>query len=337
MLELTCNSNAENDRTSFFISLWSERMKSLVYAGNKAFVRLWTTRSRFHIPVAGILLAVLLTRCAVAQTTDRTDVLRVDNQVAWCIVPFDAMKRSPAERAAMLQELGIKRCAYDWREEHVPTFEQEFLEYKKHDIEFFAFWSVHDEAFRLFDKYDLHPQIWQMMTEPEGATLAEKVESAVQQMLPLTTRTATMQCKLGLYNHGGWGGEPENMVAVCNRLRELGHEHVGIVYNFHHGHGHIDDWAGSFKLMQPYLLCLNLNGMNPDAEPKILGIGQGTHELKMIRIIVESGYDGPIGILDHREQVDARESLQENRDGLEWIRKELQSPGSGGPKPSGIQ
>ena len=63
----------------------------------------------------------------------------------------------------MLKELGITRCAYDWREEHVPTFEQEILEYKKHGIEYFAFWSTHEEAFRLFEKYDLHPQIWQMM------------------------------------------------------------------------------------------------------------------------------------------------------------------------------
>ena len=53
-----------------------------------------------------------------------------------------------------------------------------------------------------------------------------------------------MKCKLGLYNHGGWGGEPENLVAVCKVLREQHKaDHVGIVYNLHHGHGHIDDFA----------------------------------------------------------------------------------------------
>ena len=26
----------------------------------------------------------------------------------------------------MLEELGLKKLAYDWREEHVPTFEDEF-------------------------------------------------------------------------------------------------------------------------------------------------------------------------------------------------------------------
>ncbi|MCA9008628.1 MAG: c-type cytochrome [Planctomycetaceae bacterium] len=233
----------------------------------------------------------------------------------------------------MLKDMGITRCAYDWREEHVPTFEQEILEYKKQGIEYFAFWAVHEEAFKLFEKYDLHPQIWQMMGQPAGETQEAKVEAAAQQMLPLAKRTKAMGCKLGLYNHGGWSGEPQNMVAVCRRLRELEQDHVGIVYNFHHGHGHITDWAESFALMQPYLLCLNLNGMNAMEQPKILGIGKGNYELDMIRTVVESGYDGPIGIIDHREQLDARESLIENRDGLEWVRKEIEKPGSGGPKP----
>jgi len=264
---------------------------------------------------------------------DKTAVLRRNNLVAWCVVPFDASKRGPAERAGMLKELGITRCAYDWRAEHVPTFEQEILEYKEHGIEFFAFWGAHDEAFKLFKKYNLHPQIWIMMAQPAGETQAAKVEAAAQQMLPLAKRSKAMGCKLALYNHGGWSGEPQNLVAVCKRLRELEQDHVGIVYNFHHGHGHIDDWAESFTLMKSYLHCLNLNGMNAKEQPKILGIGKGTYELDMIRVVVESGYQGPIGILDHREQLDARESLLENRDGLEWVRKEIEKPGNGGPKP----
>ncbi len=271
-----------------------------------------------------------------AWSAEPLEVLDAANQVAWCIVPFDAKKRGPAERALMLKDLGISRCAYDWREEHVPTFEQEILEYKKQGIEFFAFWSVHEKAFELFQKHDLHPQIWQTLTDAGGATHAEKVESAAQKLLPVCLRTKEIGCQLGLYNHGGWGGEPENLVAVCKRLHDLKYDHVGIVYNFHHGHDHIDDWAASLKLMQPHLLCVNLNGMNRQVQPKILGIGKGEHELEMIRVLVESGYRGPIGILDHREQLDARESLLENREGLNWVRKELQQAGSGGPKPGNI-
>ncbi len=264
---------------------------------------------------------------------DTTSVLRRKNLVAWCIVPFDASRRGPEERAQMLKELGVKRCAYDWRAEHVPSFEQEILEYKKHGIELFAFWSVHEDAFKLFDKHNLHPQIWRTLGDPGGEIQAARIEAAAQQQVALATRTKEMGCKLGLYNHGGWGGEPKNLVAVCKRLHELGHDHVGIVYNFHHGHEHIEDWTKSLKLMLPYLHCLNVNGMNDGAQPKILGIGKGAHEQKMIREIVNSDYEGPIGILDHHPELDARDSLQENRDGLEWIRKEIEKSGSGGPRP----
>src|SRR6188508_1577077 len=62
------------------------------------------------------------------------------NIVAWCIVPFDSVKRGPAERAQMVAELGLAKIAYDWRAEHVPQFEQEITEYRKHGLEFFAFW-----------------------------------------------------------------------------------------------------------------------------------------------------------------------------------------------------
>ena len=73
----------------------------------------------------------------------------------------------------------------------------------------------------------------------------------------------------------GWGGEPKNLVAVCEELRSRGHDNVGIVYNWHHGHGHIEDWMKSLQIMEPYLLCLNLNGMNDNAKPKILDLSHG--------------------------------------------------------------
>lgn len=268
-----------------------------------------------------------------AKQTRPAAVLDRDNLVAWCIVPFDAARRGPEARAQMLNDLGIKRCAYDWRQEHIPTFEQEILQYKKHGIEFFAFWSVQEDAFQLFKKYDLHPQIWQTLADPGGASQQEKVEAAAQAMVPLAKRTKEMGCKLGLYNHGGWGGEPKNLIAVCQRLHALGYPHVGIVYNLHHGHGHIKDWDESLQAMLPWLHCLNLNGMNANADPKIMGIGKGPFELSMIRSIQESGYEGPIGILDHRNELDAKDSLQENLEGVEWVQRELLKPGSGGPKP----
>ena len=240
--------------------------------------------------------------------------------VAWCIVPFDSQKRNTTERVKMLKELGIKRVAYDWREEHVAEFEEEIIQYKKNGIEFFAFWSTHDLAFQLFNKHKIRPQIWQTAFSPTNSTQKNKINAAIENVLPLVNRTRKLGLKLGLYNHGGWGGEPENLTSVCQALRKIHKaDHVGIVYNFHHGHAHIDDFKKSLKIMLPYLLCINLNGMNTDAKPKILPIGQGQHENEMIYIIKESGYKGPIGILDHRSDMDTKIALKLNISGLNKI------------------
>ena len=244
-------------------------------------------------------------------------IFAMDNLVAWCIVPFDAAKRGPVERAEMLARLGFSKLAYDWRDEHVPSFEQEILALKSHGIEFFAFWGAHEDMFRLFEQYKIAPQVWMTAPSPQDGNDEEKVEAAATQLLPLVDRTRSLGCKLGLYNHGGWGGQPRNMVAVCEWLRKNADaSHVGIVYNFHHGHDDIAEFPVLFALMKPYLLCVNLNGMNTGAEPLILTIGQGEHDRTMLETVVKSGYQGPIGILDHRPETDSEETLRENLEGL---------------------
>ena len=265
------------------------------------------------------VVAGLLSHAQVQAKDCIPENLKKENLAAWCIVPFDSKKRSPAERAEMLVELGMKRCAYDWRGNHVKEFEEEILQYKKHGIEFFAFWSSHPEAFRLFKKHKIHPQVWRTLGSPKADSQEARVEAAAKSMEGLAKQTAEIGCKLGLYNHGGWGGEPANLVAVCKKLREMGYGHVGIVYNWHHGHGHIEDWKESLDLMKPYLHCLNLNGMNTGAKPKILTLGKGEHDAPMLKVLLDSGYDGTVGILDHVSSRDAKKVLQENLDGLEGL------------------
>jgi sugar phosphate isomerase/epimerase len=263
------------------------------------------------------------------------DIFRKDNLVAWCIVPFDAKKRGPEERAAMLERLGIKRLAYDWRAEHVPAFEAEIEAMKRHGIEFTAFWGTHEDAFKLFEKHGLKPHIWVMLAKVDASTQEERVKRAAQRMLPLVGRAKRLGCPLGLYNHGGWGGEPENMTAVTRLLREQhGAAHAGIVYNLHHGHDHLDRFATVLAAMKPYLLCLNLNGMTKDGDKrgmKILPLGQGDLDLQLLRTIRDSGYRGPIGILNHTGE-DAETRLKDNLDGLNWLVAQLDGKPAG-PKP----
>lgn len=262
--------------------------------------------------------------------------LRDDQLVAWCIVPFDAKNRSPAERAEMLKRLGLQRVAYDWRAKHVPEFEEEIQQYQKHGIEYFAFWGAHEAAFELFQKYKLHPQIWQTIPSPAAKSQTLRVRAAAEQVLPLVQRTRELGCKFGLYNHGGWGGEPANLVAVCQYLRKIHQaDHVGIVYNLHHGHGQIDHFKEAIEQMLPYLLCVNLNGMTRDGDQrgqKILPLGEGEFDVPLLTQLSRSGYAGPIGIIGHTQD-DVEQRLRDNLDGLHWILPQLDGKPAG-PKPS---
>ena len=100
-----------------------------------------------------------------------------ENLVPWCIVPFDASKRSPEERAKMLVRLGLKRSAYDWRAQHVSEFEEEILQYKKHGIEFFAFWNVHEKPSSSFKNIRSDPKFGKPCAPPSQALGKKRSDS----------------------------------------------------------------------------------------------------------------------------------------------------------------
>ena len=284
-----------------------------------------------------ILLRVLALLVSFTGGLCRADALfGKPNLVAWCIVPFDSEKRSPEARAAMVARMGLTKIAYDWREEHVGEFEREILAYQKNGIELFAFWSTHDAAFDLFRKYGLHPQIWIIPPQGEGATAEAQVRDAAAKLLPVVERTRAAGCPLGLYNHGGWSGEPENMTALCLYLRNHhAANHVGLVYNFHHGHAHLHRLPQALAAMKPYLLCVNLNGMDPDGEAKgrkILPLGTGAADVTVLRTLRASGYGGPVGLLNHTKE-DAEGRLLDNWDGLNWLLPQLDDAPPG-PRPA---
>lgn len=261
-----------------------------------------------------------------AKALELPDNLNRENLVAWCIVPFDSQERTPEERAAMVARLGLKRVAYDWREKHIAEFEREIIAYKDNGLELFAFWKGHPEAYALFEKHDIKPQVWRTIPSGKGLSTSEKVSSTAKALEPAAAEAKKHGLKFGLYNHGSWGGLPENMVLVCKELRRLGYDNTGIVYNFHHAHHRIDSFEKDLTKMLPYLLCLNLNGMvHPNdhdvaqLEFKIRPIKKGQLEEQLIQTIIKSGYKGPIGILGHVATRDVEKVLTENLTGLELI------------------
>ncbi len=128
-----------------------------------------------------------------------------DNLVAWCVAHrWDTADRSPAERAAMLSDLGVGRLAYNWTQQDNPDFEEEILQCRKHGIEYLAFWNEKEDAFKLFEKYGLQPQIWKISPSPKVDSQEEKVAEAARRMMPFAKRAKELGSPFGLYNHLNW-------------------------------------------------------------------------------------------------------------------------------------
>jgi len=263
------------------------------------------------------------------------EFLQRTNLAAWCIVPFDAKKRGPEERARMLQELGFTKFAYDYRSEHIPTFDTEMEALQRHGITLIAWWfpsDLNDEAKQILAVLQRHHltgvQLWvtgggEPTRTPEEQ--AQRVKDEAVRIRRLAEAAAQGGQTVALYNHGAWFGEPENQIAIIQQLRDQGITNVGIVYNLHHGHEHLDRFEKLLQAMKPYLVALNLNGMSRNADKagqKIMVLGQGDLDEKLLRVIHDSGWRGPLGILNHTDE-DAETRLKANLEGLDGLIRKL--------------
>lgn len=273
---------------------------------------------------------------------DSPGVFARENLVAWCIVPFDKRQRGPEARAEMLSRLGIGRLAYDWRAEHIPTFDDELQTLARWGIALTAFWfpaALNDEARAILDalaRNNVKTSLWVSMHGGDAdcgpEEHAARVEAHAEALRPIVAAAAEAGHTVGLYNHGGWFGEPENQIEI---LRALDAPNAGIVYNLHHGHAHLPRFPDLLRKMQPHLLCLNLNGMDTDGDQigrKIWPLGSGGHDRDLLRAIRDSGYGGHIGILGHTMD-DAEDTLRDNLDGLDWLIPQLDGAPPEGPRP----
>src|SRR5437764_3218677 len=119
---------------------------------------------------SSVMILAAVVRCTASAELSKIAVsdglFAQTNLVAWCIVPFDAKKRSPEERAAMLERLGFNLFAYDYRAEHVPSFDAEMDALERHHIRLLGWWfppTMNDEARLILDvlkRHHLKPQLW---------------------------------------------------------------------------------------------------------------------------------------------------------------------------------
>ena len=251
-----------------------------------------------------------------------------DNIIPWCIVAFDALERSPEARMDMLKGLGFKKYAYDWRDKHLDEMANELRLAAENGIDVFSVWlwlnadqdtvghlsPANERIFEILESTSQKTTIWMSFSDNyfEGLDHDQSLDKAVKMVRYICERANMLGCDVGLYNHMGWFGEPKNQVEI---IKALPQQDISVVYNFHHGHHHIDNFQEIAKTMAPYLSVVNLNGMQ-EGGPKILDIGKGDREKEMIEILVKEGFKGPWGILGHIEDEDIEKVIKRNYQGL---------------------
>ena len=157
--------------------------------------------------------------------------INMNNYYAWCIVPFDSMERTPEQRIEMLKELGFKSYAYDWREEHLDSFSDEITLAKKNDIRINAVWiwidanydsvgnlnPLNERVLEIVDDKNLQTEIWVGFHSNyfENLSHEEAIVKGIEIVSYLSDRAGEIGCKIALYNHGDWFGDPINQVEIC--------------------------------------------------------------------------------------------------------------------------
>lgn len=276
-----------------------------------------------------------------------------ESLAAWCVVPYDSERRDAAARARMLGERGIGRLVWDWRDEHVPLFDAELDALEDAGIELAGLWApapLSDDTAvvdviaglvaRAVERGHA-PQLWSCYEfpgpwtgpEPDADETAALVADAVHRFAPIATLADEHGLTLGIYNHMGWSGEPEHQLLIADALQARGHQSVGLVYQLHHGHTHMDRFARVWPQIAPRVIAFGLNGMIPGAAAggrKIHPYGHGPHDVEIARVVLESRWTGLTTVLGHTME-DAAQRLADNLDGVEWVRARLAGEGPEAP------
>lgn len=284
-----------------------------------------------------LTVSLCLLTCLFACSNKSKDLIKIDEVVPWCIIGFDALDRTPKQRIAMLKQMGFTTYGFNKGKGDLSTMKLEFQLAKDNDIEITSIFlwlnaqrdsidklsTMNQELLDNLSKIDSKPTIWLSFSNNyfEDLNQQESIALSVEMIDYVKTLADTLGCKLALYNHHGWFGNPHNQVEI---LKQLNDDSISMVYNFHHAQDYVDEFPLIVKKMKPYLSFVNLNGLKKDG-PQILTIGQGDHEYEMINELVNSRYNGPWGILGHIKTEDVQYVLKRNIEGLRSLNSQYQT------------
>lgn len=281
-----------------------------------------------NIAISLFLLMVFVTSCLKQKEKDHT----MQQLYPWCIVAYDSLERTPSERILMLKEMGFTKYAYDWRDKHLDEMATELTLAKKNDIEVISVWlwlnakrdslgklsPANERIFDIVKDLQLKTTLWVSFSNNffEDLTQEQSMNRAIEMLKFVNKKADALGCKIALYNHKGWFGDPNNQVEIIKALPEY---NLSMVYNFHHAHNYLNEFPEIVKKIKPYLSAVNLNGMQKDG-PKILPIGEGEFEKEMFQLLTDEGFNGPWGLLGHVENADVKKVLEKNIKGYRSLK-----------------
>ena len=267
----------------------------------------------------------------------------------WSMMAFDAAERGPRERCEAVVRLGLGGYGvvpYTYRFDRIFTPEEmdaELRAAKRAGLEVRTVWADHlnpqDPLGTDPEKHQLtglvvdallrtktRADVWFWMRDSEMEQFdalndeqrATRIAAAADR---IAARIEPLGGRVGLYNHGGWLGKIENQLRVLDAMKQ---KNAGIALNLHHGGPDPARVAGILEQAGGRVIGLVLNGH--DAEGKPRGIQPfGTHDadLGTLRAILDAGYEGPVGILDHHFESDMESRLGQSLEGLERLLEKL--------------
>lgn len=277
------------------------------------------------------LIAFLLLIQVQACKESKDQLIKIDAVSPWCIIGFDSQDRSPIQRITMLEDLGLSKYGYNRGKGKFDNMKEEFTLAKEHNIEMTSIFlwlnADRDTIGRLSEsnrtlidnvrELNQKPAMWVSFSDNFFKNLDDKesVTLSVNMINSIIPIADDLGCKLSLYNHNGWFGNPMNQLKVLEKLDDTS---IGMVYNFHHAQDYVDDFRAIAHGIAPYLSFVNLNGVRKEG-PQILPIGEGDHEYEMIKVLKNEGFNGPWGILGHIKTEDVKVVLEKNIAGLELL------------------
>ncbi len=280
---------------------------------------------------------------------DPLRMFRRENLFGWSIMAFDAARRGPKERCAAVKRLGLGGYGivpFTYRFERVLTADEldaELGAMKEAGLEVQTIWAdrLNPQEPLGTDLENLHltglvvealkrnntkADVWfwmrdsylknfDQLTDVQRTT---KIAAAVDQ---IAAEIEPLGGRVGLYNHGGWLGEIENQLKVLKAMKQ---QNAGIALNLHHGGPSPNRVSKIIEQAGDRLLAIVLNGHNADGKPRgIQPFGSHDADLGTLRAIIDSGFTGSIGLLDHNFESDTETRLSRSADGLDRILNEM--------------